>query len=243
MPDTSAKVILGCSQCGETLPDGARYCLKCGKPVAVSPQYAPVATAPAASTNQKIRKKRPLLRWTFLLLLLAAILWVVSSDNPFAQGIQAFAGWKHDQSVLSEPFTVSAHNLRYYKFSLPEGSTNVAIVGEFTAAPASAEVPNTPPPSYPDDSNIEVYVLSEAAFAVWQRGYAASSVYESGRVSQGKAQADLPAGAGIYYLVFNNRFSAKTPKSVTASFSLHYKSWLPEWFRRTKGRLWNWLGL
>lgn len=242
MSDTSAKVILGCSQCGESLPDGAQYCLKCGKPVAVSAKQTPIATTPAPPAGAK-QKKRPLLRWIFVLLLLAFIVWVVSSDNPFAQGIQEFAGWKHDQSVLSEPFTVSAHNLRYYKFSLPEGSTNVAIVGEFTAAPESAKAHGAAQASAPDDNNIEVYVLSESAFAVWQRGYATSSVYESGRVSQGKAQADLPAGAGIYYLVFNNRFSPKTGKSVSATFSLHYKSWLPEWFRRTKGRLWNWLGL
>jgi len=88
-----------------------------------------------------------------------------------------------------------------------------------------------------------VYVLSEAAFAVWQNGYAATSVYESGRVAEGTIQAELPAGAGIYYLVFNNKFSPKTAKNVTATVSLRYKSWLPEWFRRSKERMWNWLGL
>jgi predicted amidophosphoribosyltransferase len=29
---SSAKVILGCSQCGATLPDGSQFCLQCGKP-------------------------------------------------------------------------------------------------------------------------------------------------------------------------------------------------------------------
>ena len=93
------------------------------------------------------------------------------------------------------------------------------------------------------DNNIEVSVLSEPAFTIWQNGYATSTIYESGRVAQGTVQADVPAGAGIYYLVFSNKLSPKTPKTVHANVLLRYKSWLPEWFRRMKGRLWNWLGL
>ena len=139
-----------------------------------------------------------------------------------------------------------ARNFRYYKFALPEGSVNVSIIGQFTVSPAAdnkGDSAKGTDQSDPDEKNVEVYVLSEPAFAVWQNGYAASSVYESGKASQGTVQAELPAGAGIYYLIFNNKFSAKTGKNVTASVSLRYKSWLPEWFRRMKGRLWNWLGL
>jgi hypothetical protein len=236
---SSAKVILGCSQCGATLPDGAQFCLQCGKPVAVPAKDTRAAEEPVAEISP-LKKKRHWGRWIALVLLLAALVWVFASDNPFAQGVQELAGFKHDQSILASPFTVTARNLRYYKFSLPEGSTNVAIVGEFTAKAdrkGSAADPND------TGDNIEVYLLSEAAFAVWQKGYAASSVYESGRVPQGTMQADLPAGAGIYYLIFSNRFSPKTAKSVSATVSLRYKSWLPEWFRKIKGRLWNWLGL
>ena len=94
-----------------------------------------------------------------------------------------------------------------------------------------------------DDNDVEVYVLNEAAFAVWQNGYATSSVYESGRVAQGTMQADLPAGAGVYYLIFSNKFSSKTAKNINGTVVLRYKSWLPESFRRTKERFWNWVGL
>jgi hypothetical protein len=62
-------------------------------------------------------------------------------------------------------------------------------------------------------------------------------------VSEGKVQAELPAGAGIYYLVFSNKFAPKTTKNINASVLLRYKSWLPEWFRRMKDRFWNWLAL
>ena len=238
-------VLLGCSGCGESLPDGAQFCLKCGKPVS-SPAKASAAKSepvvevlPPESPRLRRRKRRVLL-WLLLALLLAAIAWVVASDNPFAQGIQEIAGWKHDQTILENPFSVSAHSFRYYKFSLPEGSLNVAIVGQFTAASdASAGNRKGKDP----DNAIEVYVLSEPAFTVWQNGYATSSVYESGRVTQGAMQAELPAGAGIYYLVFNNKFAPSTPKAIHATVLLRYKSWLPEWFRRSKDRFWNWIGV
>ncbi len=243
--------LLACSKCGTTLPDGAAFCLKCGKPVSsgskkkAGPAQSPgrIAAAPPADARPKGR-----VGIFFLLLLLglllAGMVWVATSDNPFAQGLQELAGWKHDQPILGTPFSVSAHSFRYYKFSLPEGSLNVAIVGQFSASGDGRNAQHKDKTKDADaDNNIEVFVLSEPAFAVWQNGYAASAVYESGRVSQGTVQADLPAGAGIYYLVFSNKFSAKMAKNVNANVALRYKSWLPDWYRRVKGRVWNWFGL
>jgi hypothetical protein len=186
------------------------------------------------------RKKRRGLRWLLLALLVALLAWVAISDNPFAQGIQELVGLKHDRTILANPFSVSAHNLRFYKFSLPEGSTHVSVVGQFSCTADLQGTKNKPADS---DNAIEVYVLSEPAFTVWQNGYAASSVYESGRVAQGTLQAELPAGAGIYYLVFSNKFSPKTAKNVNASVLLRYKSWVPNWFRSLKETVSNWFGL
>jgi len=238
-----SKVILGCSKCGAALPDEAQFCLKCGKPVSIPAKQTVVIDAPAAKIAPP-RQKRRIFLWILLGLLVGTIGWGALSDDPFAQGLQDVVGWKHDQNVLDTPFTVSAHNFRYYKFALPEGSLNVSIVGHFTAASPENKTPKSKGKAAEDcDNDIEVYVLSEPAFAVWQNGYATSSVYESGRVSQGEMQAELPAGAGIYYLVFSNKFSPKTAKNVNASVLLRYKSWIPESFRKMKGRLWNWLGL
>jgi hypothetical protein len=181
------------------------------------------------------RRRRPFLLWIFLALFLFAIVWVATSSSPLAQGIQELGGNKHDQTILETPFSVSPHNFRYYKFSLPEGSTNISIVGDFTA---SSETGNrshdAKAPVQGDDVGIEVFVLSESAFAIWQKGYATSSVYESGRITQGKVHTDLPTGAGVYYLVFSNKFASKAAKNVNATVLLRYKSWLPDWMRRIK---------
>jgi hypothetical protein len=245
-PTSSATtVLLGCSKCGATLPDNAQFCLKCGKPVRLTPKE-PVAVQRVPKlipATARIRMRR-IVMWILVGLFLGTVLWAATSESPFAQGVQELVGWKHDQTILETPFSVTAHNFRYYKFDLPEGSMNVSIVGQFTSAADKKTAGAKPKVGVDgDDNDVEVYVLNEAAFAVWQNGYATSSVYESGRVAQGTMQADLPAGAGVYYLIFSNKFSAKTAKNINATVVLRYKSWLPESFRRTKERFWNWVGL
>ena len=248
------EVYLACSKCGARLPEGAQYCLKCGKPVAVpaadseSAKFSQVKleAPPAASGPAKGKHLWRRILLVVLGALLAGMVWAAVSDNPFAQGIQELVGWKHDHTILDNPFTVGAHTFRYYKFALPEGSVNVTMVGQFTASGDTRGATRKDSPAAGDkdaDGAIEVYVLSEPAFTVWQNGFATSAVYESGRVSHGSVQAELPAGAGIYYLVFSNKFSPKSGKSINANVLLRYKSWLPDWLRTVKGRVWNWLGL
>jgi ribosomal protein L40E len=269
-----AVATLACSKCGAGLPEEAQFCSKCGKPVSMPTKAATAddstgeevsapgvisSTSAATSssessssispTRRRSRRSRRLILWILFGFFLVAVVWAATSDNPFAQGIQELVGWKHDQTILDTPFSVSAHNFRYYKFALPEGSMNVFIVGQFAASSEAAKDRGNRAAGADHkaenntDNNIEVYVLSEPAFTVWQNGYATSAVYESGRVPGGAVQAELPAGAGIYYLVFNNKFAPKAAKEVNATVLLRYKSWLPEWFRRTKDRFWNWWGL
>jgi len=238
--------ILGCSKCGASLPEGAQFCLRCGKPVSSLGKSAATDARPpgakaASSELPRPRRKRRIIRWILAALFLLLVVWIASSDNPFAQAVQETVGWKHDQPILDSSFSLGPPAFRYYKFALPQGSVNVAVVGQFTTT-AGSQLGGSPKEK-DGDHNIEVYVLSEAAFTIWQNGYATSSLYDSGRVAQGAIQTDVPAGEGIYYLIFSNKFAPKTAKNVRATVLLRYKSWLPDWFRRMKDRLWNWLGL
>jgi len=245
----AAKVLLGCSKCGASLPDEAQYCLKCGKPVSLPPKSPALAEALPPEVRQP-RRRRPMIVGILLAIFAGLILWAGMSDSPSAQEVQEFVGWKHDRIILDAPFSVGPHTFRYYKFALPEGSVNVAMVGQFTSAADSSNVSNRTDTTKAKnkekeeiDNNIEVYVLTEPAFTVWQNGYATSSLYESGKVAEGSVQAEVPAGAGIYYLVFSNKSAPKTPKSVHASVLLRYKSWLPDWLRRMKGHFFDWIGV
>jgi hypothetical protein len=204
-------------------------------PAAATPLSRPAVVRPPG-------RKRHYVLWTIFVLLLAVFLWLATSSNPFAEGIQELAGNRHDQAVVDSPFSVSAKNFRYYKFNLPEASTNVAIVGDFTVLPdAGGRKNDSKRMATQPDSGIEVYVLSESSFAVWQTGYGTSSVFQSGRIAQGKIAADLPPGAGVYYLVFSNKFSPSLAKKVDASVVLHYKNWIPGWIRQVKGELQSWI--
>jgi hypothetical protein len=248
-PPPAAKVLLGCAKCGASLPDEAQFCLKCGKPVSLPPK-SPVVVEPLPAEIRQPQPKRRIWIGILLAILFGAILWAGTSDSPGAQQVQEFVGWKHDRIILDTAFSVGPHTFRYYKFALPEGSVNVAVVGHFTSAADSSIVGNRRDPTKAKnskekediDNNIEVNVLTDSAFTVWQNGYATGALYESGKVAEGSVQADVPAGAGIYYLVFSNKAAPMTAKSVHAAVLLRYKSWLPEWFRHMKGRFWDWIG-
>ena len=224
-----------CSRCATNLPEDSQFCLKCGEPVGSPPKGTAVDALP------RRRPRRFFLVWFLVALLVAAVLWVVGSDSPAAQRVQEFAGWNHDRSIIDESFSVGPHTFRYYKFFSSDGSTNAAVVGQFTSVADSNDLgARKNSGKDPDkDDNIEVYVLPEPAFIVWQNGYAASSLYDSGKVAQGAVQAEIPAGAGIYYLVFSNKAAPKASKTVHATVTLHYKSWSTDWFRRVK----DWFGL
>ncbi len=174
--------------------------------------------------------RKPRVRWILLALFCAAIVWIVISSNPFAQGIRAVFGSQPDQPIMDGSFSVSPHSFRYYRFSLPEGSKNVALVGQFAASMASAKSANdrsaSPASGQNSGSDIEVLVLSESEFARWQKGAATGSVYQSGAVTQGKVQQSLPDGSGVYYLVFSNRLDSTVSRKVNASAFLRHKSWL-----------------
>jgi hypothetical protein len=183
------------------------------------------------------RKRRRLILLVLLLAVVGFVVWVATSRGPAAQVIQELAGWKQDQTILATPFTVGPHTFRYYKFSVPPGSVNMAVVGQFSAVGENAnsgvaDQSAKGEPSAGADSNVEVFILGEAGFMMWQHGVAASSLYDSGLVSTGTLQADLPADAGTYYLVFSNKASPKTAKTVHATVGLRYRNWLRRVFTR-----------
>ena len=197
----------------------------------MTPKDRMIKNDPASQTAPN--QKRHYIRWSLLALFLIAIAWAVISDNPFAEGLRALAGAKPDQPLLDNSFIIAAHSFRYYKSSLPSGSSKVEVIGQFSVASVDQSVDNanTSDASDPERNNIEVYVLGEEALSGWQSGSAPASVYASGKASHGTVRAQLPAGAGTYYLIFSNKFSPKAAKKVKASFRLRYKSWLPDWFR------------
>ena len=190
------------------------------------------SSSPAQSSSAQKRRKRHFLLWILLGLLLAAIVWVAISANPFAASLREIGGDTPDQIVLERSFLLAPRGFRYYTFSLPAGSSHVALVGEFTAVLEGTKAGGSSNGTESADSGIELLVLSEAAFEIWRKGGSATSIYDSGRISRTDVHAELPTGAGVYYAVFSNKLSASGGSKVSASLRLHSRSWLPDWIRR-----------
>ncbi len=172
-------------------------------------------------------KKRKIGRWILLALFVAAIAWIAVGEDSCAQGIRALVGRKPDQSVLDSSFQVFPHSFRYYKFSLPSGSKNMALVGHFSAslAPANAgSSGNALSSGQQPNGAIDVLLLTEPAFESWRKSESAPMIYQSGSVSQANVRQSLPPQEGVYYLVFSNRSDSASAKKVTAALSLHSTS-------------------
>ena len=248
-----------CAKCGTSLPEGSQFCLKCGQPVVSDSQSVIPRTKPEAITPPVVqipellsrpmpsRPRRPTSRalWYLILFLLLA-LWISLSNDPVAQPLRDEITGARTQTIVEAQVSVKPQTFAYYEFTVPPGAVNVTVTGQFSTQRRPDKKPdknNDKSNDKSNDDNIETYVLTDSAFVVWRNGYSTGARYESDRVSQGTIDAALPAGSGIYYLIFNNRFSQRTEKTVHATVLLHYQTWVPEWLLRIKERMWNWFGL
>lgn len=62
--------------------------------------------------------------------------------------------------------------------------------------------------------------MDEDEFINWQNEYGEDALRESDKVTAGDITLSLPNGGGVYYLVFNNRFSLLSPKAVAQYVAL-----------------------
>lgn len=185
------------------------------------------------NAQQSRPKKRRTFLWGFVLLLVGGMIWTLSSENPFAQGVREALGSKPNQLVLDKSFSLPPHGFRYYTFTLPKDSKHVSIVGSFDTAVGKSTATDHPGGAQQlepqSDDGIQVYLLAESDFLDWQKG-TANSPQEISHGPKGTLRKDLPDGPGLFYLVFSNRRDS-SPRTVRAVAFLLYKSWLPRWDR------------
>jgi len=234
-----------CEECGTSLPPSSEFCLKCGRPVISSGLFlSPAVPAGLESPQASPAPRRPrIVPWLLVLLLLTAMLWMATSETPAALQLQEFVRWSHVETIVDTALALKPGSFSSSEFTVPRGALSVSVAGEFSEAPSSPRKGGKSNESGKDhDTNIEAYVLTDAAFAVWRSGYSAQTQYESGPVAGANINAPLPAGAGVYHLVFSNKSSPRA-KTVHATVLLRYKSWLPDAAVRLKDQFWSWIGL
>jgi hypothetical protein len=233
-----------CANCGKRLPPTGAFCLHCGRPVESQANRVSVAINEARTFAVRARRQRRVVILLSGLVLLGVALWVAIGRGPAAGEVQEFVRWSQAQTIVDASVPLNPRSFSSHEFTIPPGALDVIVDGEFAASPGSQRhtIGSKNEGGKDPDDRIEVYVLSNSAFAVWSSGYSTDTLYQSGSVAEAAIYAPLPAGGGVYDLVFSNRTSTHA-KTVHTTILLRYKSGWPNAVLRLKERLWNWLGL
>ena len=105
---------------------------------------------------------------------------------------------------------VKVSDYDYYVFPVPKGASNPVVNGSFSVTSGSG-------------NEINVYLMDEPNWLQWWTGHSDfTMLYNSGQVSTGVLDVDLPSN-GTYYLVFDNQFSTSA-KTISTNISLEYVS-------------------
>lgn len=115
----------------------------------------------------------------------------------------------HGIPLSDHVITINQLGYSYIKLAVPAKASSVVLHGNFAASGGGG-------------NTIEVFVFSESGYGNWQKQQYADPLYSSGRVSMDTIEANLPSGAGTYYLVFNNKFSTLTPKTIRMDAKVTY---------------------
>jgi hypothetical protein len=115
----------------------------------------------------------------------------------------------HIIPLSNHGLTINQLGYSYFKIEVPAQASSVVLQGKFTASGGAG-------------STIEAFVFSESGYENWQKQQYVDPFYSSGRVSMDTIEANLPSGAGTYYLVFNNKFSAIAPKTIHMDAKVTY---------------------
>lgn len=201
-----------CPKCQGDVPAAARFCARCGQ--ALNEPYSPPSNRPI---------------WAYMLAIVVVVLAAYVVYNAVNGTSTSSSVTNISKVAASNPYeppepprpqlriapitngalTVSASAYSWYTFVVPVGVTDVNVTGRFTATGGSG-------------NDIIVYVLDEDGFVNFKNGHPSRTYYNSGQVTQAEIQSILPNNPGTYYLMFDNRFSAITPKAVQVNAMLRY---------------------
>jgi len=196
---------LFCNQCGSDLPDDSRFCHKCGYSFSA---LAPRGPVPAA-TRAKPSSTRVFAILAIALPLLGILIWTAASHGTALKQLERLTKKHHSQVLDNSALTVDPVEYAFFDLVVPAGATGVHLQGNFTASGGSG-------------NDTEAHVFSDTDFANWKNGHESKTYYSSGRVTVGNFNVDLPDGAGTYDLVFDNRFSLLSKKTVSFTATLSY---------------------
>jgi zinc-ribbon domain len=192
-----------CPKCGTETADDSQFCRKCGSALNATAAPAPIKAKPRVRTPFKIAGVLLLLFLGFIVVLL-----ILPNKNG-TSAIQQLGKQQHTALMNNPALTIKPIGYYAFKMDVPPGAVNVHLQGSFTA---SGGIGN----------DIDVAVLPQDDFVNWQNRHASRSFYNSGKATVGNINVNLPADSGTYYLVFDNRFSLLSEKTIRVNATLAY---------------------
>jgi len=178
------------------------------------------AAAPARIPENKSQEPKPqrkLVRTPYAIAGALLIIFMIygynasqrANPNPAANPIDRIVKQQRTTTINNPALHINALSSSYFKLVVPQGASSVLLHGNFTASGGLS-------------NDVEVFVMPENDFVNWQNGHAAKTFYNSGRVTVGTLNVNLPADAGTYYLIFSNKSSLLTQRNVLVDAALTY---------------------
>jgi predicted nucleic acid-binding Zn ribbon protein len=184
-----------CPSCKKEIPGGSVFCFHCGNVIV------------------RTERERGAPKWALYFLALVGVLAIIavvvwrSSRHSIPLSETEGLGFASEK-LASGQLVVEAGKYASVKFNVPSWMGNARVVGSFRASGRST-------------NRIEVVLVGEGEFQNWANGRQARVLYSTGRATAGRINSPV-SQVGTYYLVFNNSFSPRTNKSITAEVELRY---------------------
>jgi hypothetical protein len=207
-----------CSSCGGETPNDSRFCRMCGDSYLVAPTAGGAARGRRGG-QMAFQLSRVAFVMAGILLLAGGGYYYYAyyayrtsykrrSDHT-ANLLDRLTKKPHSVPVSSDPVAINQLAYTYFKLDVPAKASSVLLKGTFIASGGTG-------------NTVEAFLFPETDYVNWQNRHAATPLYSSGKVTMGAIETELPAGAGSYYLVFNNKFSVLDSKTVHVDAALTY---------------------
>lgn len=207
-----------CKFCGyQKAEDGAKYCAGCGR---AHDEEKPKEVNIADTPKRKSFVFGVLVPGVIVGLVVLVIMVIIdqsskpsgSSGNPIAQGVQRIAAAARPTPVeisKSSTIAVNANTMTWLPFPIQGNWGSPTISAHFQASGGGR-------------NDIRAYVVDEDGLTNLKNNAQGQAYYNSGQVSAGEFRVTFPNQAANYYVVFDNRFSLFSAKTVVLTGTFSY---------------------
>jgi hypothetical protein len=193
-----------CTHCGSLNPDGAKFCINCGKnPTGISPATVSKSYSPTLVIFLIVGR---IVLISLLISVTKIVYYTGATDGLKKDSATIKKKIEQDMPIVASSFVVPASSMRWFPFLIPPG--NPIIVGHFEATGGSG-------------NDIICLITDQDGLTNLRNNHTIYPFFNSGKVTTQSVNVKLSLGS--YFLVFNNRFSPFSSKAVNATIRFKFE--------------------